>query len=711
MPRAMSRPLHNKLIACIAALFLVASAIAATPVSYLPADEAAQGWIRLFDGSSRFGWITSGAEWQTNANTLTSDPAQQSTARTTFSFSDFDLKFDARVTGGSATLLFRTDPQSKPAQPGFALSLNDGSIAGVGGGGAHTSGWTSYEVRADGKHVTVSMNGKVTADGDSGKNRVGYFEFDSPRGTRVEIRSVLLKPLNLDSLYNGSNLDGWHAVPAPAPQSKSKIHLPIPGLSGKPKAPPTVQWTGQGTIHGRGGVGQLESGVAYDDLVAQFTARVSGKDERADAEIFFRGTANQFNTGYAVSATDATDHQLEDGKSYGTGGLVALQKSRSASIASGQNFTCILVARAHRISIWINGALVTDYYDSRPEGTYHAAAGPLGFRLQSDKSVLDVSAVRAASLPKGPEAPPPPAPVVAATPTPAPATSAAPAAAPTIIMPGQSPQEKAQQEQIRKLTVDALNASSPEEALRINKQILVLDPGDMPAQQRLDKAQAAIDAANAQQQRGMQDQQASEAKVQANAARRDQLVAQTQDDLLRGNLNDAQNHLNDAQRFGAAGPEIDRLRALIQSRIRNRLLLRLGLGGGGLIALVWALIYFFRRRGKTTVAYLVALDGIDKGKRYMLSQEVTHMGGVAMDGVKKNEVLVRDPDHQVSRFHCEVHKRSNHYYLIDLASSNGTYLRNQPLKAGVAARLRDGDKFILARAATFELRVEKQSTN
>jgi len=711
----MQRLLHNSIAVSIVALLLVTSAIATTPVSYLSADQAAQGWIRLFDGVSRFGWITNGAEWQVNANTLASDPAQQSVLRTTSSFSDFDLKFEARVSGGPATLVFRVDPQSKPAQPGFALSLNDGSIAGIGsGGGSHVlSGWNTYEVRADGKHLTASMNGKVTADGDSGKNRVGYFEFNSPHGTHVEIRSVLLKPLNLDSLYNGSNLDGWKSVSAPAPQNKSKIHLPIPGLSGKPKAPPSVQWTGQGTIHGQGGVGQLESGVAYDDFVAQFTARVSGKDEHSDVEMFFRGTPNQFDSGYAISAVNATDHQLQNGESYGAGGLVKLQKSRAASITPGQFFTCTVVARAHRVSIWLNGALVTDYYDSRPEGTYHSAAGPLGFRIQSDKSTLDLREVSAATLPKGPEAPPPPAPVVAAAlpPTTAAAPAAAAAAPPTIVMPGQSPQEKAQQEQIRKLTVDALNASSPEEAVRINKQILVLDPGDMPAQQRLDKAQAAIDAASSQRERGRQDQQASEAKQQANVARRDQLISQTQDDLLRGRLNDAQDHLNDAQRLGASGSEVDRLHELIVSRIRNRLLLRLGLGGGGLIALTWFLIHSFRRRGKTLIAYLVALDGLDKGKRYALNQEVTHIGGVAMDGGKKNEVLVRDPDRQVSRFHCEVHKRGNNCYLIDLASSNGTYLHSRPLQPGVAARLRDGDKFVLARSAAFELRLERQKAN
>jgi hypothetical protein len=280
-----------------------------------------------------------------------------------------------------------------------------------------------------------------------------------------------------------------------------------------------------------------------------------------------------------------------------------------------------------------------------------------------------------------------------------------------VIMPGPSPQEKAQQEQIRKLTVDALSASTPDEAIRINKQILFLDPGDMPAQQRLDKAQAQVDAANAQREHGMAEQQASTARLEAKSSRRDALVLQTQNALLRGDPNEARDRLNDAQRLGASGAEVDRLQALIRSRLRNRLLLRAGLGGGGIFAFVAFLVFFWRRRGKTVTAYLVALDGVDKGKRYLLNQEVTHIGGVAMDGGKKNEVLVRDPDRQVSRFHCEVHKRGNNCYLIDLDSSNGTFLHSRPLQPGVVAKLRDGDRFTLARSAAFELRLERQRAN
>jgi Domain of Unknown Function (DUF1080)/FHA domain len=708
------RPRHSRLISITAAsLLVVGGVVAEVPISYLSPDVAAQGWIQLFDGTSHYGWTSGGGLWQVNANALVSDSAQPSGLRTTASFSDFDLKFEARVTGGSATLLLRADPQSKPAQPGYVLSLNDGTIAGINSGAASTasSGWSSYEVRADGAHLVASLNGETTADGKSTKNRVGYFEFAAARGTRLEVRSILLKPLSLDALYNGADLDGWKAVSAPAPENKSKLHLPIPGLSGKPKAPPKVQWTGQSTIHGHGGVGQLESDGAYDDFVLQVTAKTARKDEHNGVEMFFRGVANQFDSGYAVSGDSATDRQLHDGKSFGIGGLIKLQKARAAFTSADQYFTCTVVARAHRLSVWMNGTLISDYYDARPEGSYHAGAGPLGFRLENDNAAIDIRDVNVASLPKGPEAPTPPAPVAtvarpAATVAPA---GPAPASIP-IIVPSQSPQEKAQQEQIRKLTVDALSASTPDDAVRINKQILVLDPGDMPAQQRLDKAQTAIDAANAQREQGRREEQASTAKMEANSTRRRTLLLQTQDALLHGNPNEAQDRLNDAERLGASGPEVDRLHTLIRSRIRNRLLLCTGLGGGGALVCLGLLIVLWRRRGNIATAYLVALDGVDKGKRYLLNQEVTHIGGVAMDGGKKNEVLVRDPDRQVSRFHCEVHKRGNNCYLIDLDSSNGTFLHSRPLQAGVAAKLREGDKFTLARAAAFELRVERRAT-
>ena len=678
--------------------------------SKLSADEAAAGWIQLFDGETHFGW-TSGGAWQIGGGAWISDPEQQCWLRTTSSFADFDLKFEARVTNGSAALMFRSDPQGKPAQPGYELSLKDGRIAEVEATAAAPlgNGWNSFEVLADGTHLIVSVNGRVTTDAKDARNRVGYFEFRSSRGSHLEVRSILLKPLGFNALYNGANLDGWRAVDAPTPQNKSRVKLPIPGLSGKPKPLRSVRWIGQGSIHGDGGVGELATTNAYDDFVLQFAARpASAPKEGPGIELFFRESPNQFGSGYAVDVDVPGNRQSHEQASSTTGSLVKLDKSRGVSLVPGQFYTCTVVARGHQFAIWINGVPVTDYYDSRPEGTYHAAAGALGFRIQDGKASLDVRDVKIATIPKGPEPPPPPV-QVAAAPTNGPVSrQSAPAPAPIpVVLPGPSPQDNAQQEQIRRLTVQALAATSPEDAVQINKQILILDPGDMPAQQRLDRAQSEINAANADREHAAEQQQASASKVEANSARSASLVNQAQEELLHGDLYKARDEVNDAQRLGARGPEVDRLQALILSRLRNRLLIRLGVGGGILAICAYAIVALFRRHRRTMNLYLVALDGVDKGKRYLLNQEVTHMGGVAMDGTKKNEVLVRDPDRLVSRFHCEVHRRGNACYLIDLDSSNGTYLRRRPLPAGVAVKLRDGDQFSLARAVAFELRMDR----
>ncbi|WP_254063707.1 family 16 glycoside hydrolase [Granulicella sp. S190] len=720
-PKSFSQVCKRSLCAAVS-LSLAAASLSFAFGGPSTSSNASEGWIQLFDGSSRFGWTQEGGNWQIANGALISDAVLDSRLRMDAAFSDFDLKMEARVVGGPATLLLRADPQSEPSQPGYGLSLADGTLDGVNGAGARGSGanlaagvWHTYEVRADGAHLIASVDGNVTADWTNKKNRVGYFELDAPHGTRLELRSATLKPLDLHRVYNGSNLDGWRAVARPAPESKPKLKLPIPGLSSKPNPPKSVLWSGENSISGAGGEGQLESTQTYDDFILQFAAKSSpgSKEEQAASGFFFRGAAGKTDSGYMVSTEMAKGNEPQDAKHFGLGSLVQLDKARPVAVADGQYFNGTIDVRNHRLCIWINGKLVTDYYDSRPDGVYQSAAGTFGFRILNEHATLNVREVEALALPKGPEPPPPLTPVPA--PTAAATTAATSAIAPVPpmgppAMPGQSPEEKAREIQVRTLTTEALNTSSPEDSIRINKQILVLDPADMPAQERLDKAQAEVDTSNALKEHGIELRHASAAKLEENATRRDALLLETQDALLRGNTSRARDKLNDAQRLGARGQEVDHLQSIIETRTRNRIMLWVGLGGISGLSVIFAGIFFWRRRRQVIVAYLVALDGPEKGKRYLLNQEITHLGGVAMDGSKKNEVIVRDPDRLVSRFHCEVHKRRNACYVIDLDSANGTFLKNQRLAPGVAARLRDGDRLSLARAAAFKLQFERSST-
>ncbi len=128
--------------------------------------------------------------------------------------------------------------------------------------------------------------------------------------------------------------------------------------------------------------------------------------------------------------------------------------------------------------------------------------------------------------------------------------------------------------------------------------------------------------------------------------------------------------------------------------------------GAGAIALIGIIVLFFRTRGKKE-PYLEVIDGLDKGKRYNLDQEVIHIGAVAQDGGNKNEIVVRDVEHMISRFHCEIHKHNGRFFLIDCGSANGTSVDRKPAKAGKPVQLKNGARLDLGGTSTFRLGFER----
>lgn len=674
-------------------------------------QDPASGWIRLFNGTDRFGWVAPAGNWKITDSALVADGTSASRIYSDLPFADFTLRFDVRITGGPADVVVRLDPESKPAQPGIHIGLTDGSLEGQHGNASLTAGaqsWRQFEIRAEGDQLSATINGMPVAAETDGKSRIGAIQFEVPKGSRLEVRSVWLKPISLNNLYNGTNLDGWRAVNPKEPEKKSGgVHLPNP--FGKSKPPKVAHWSGDGAIRGTGGEGQLETVQTFQDFLLQMSAKVTGSQHGgiAVAELLSRGSAGQYASGYAV---DLSLSGAE--KAVAPGSLLSPEKVRMPGTVADGVHPFTVINRGRRFAMWVDGHEVMDDYDSRAEGTYHATAGPLSILVGNEHASVELTGVSAATLPQGPQ----PAPAPTASPAPAPVAAVTPqqtATAATTVpafnlppMPGQSPEDKARAEQVRTLTVQALETQSPEEAVRINKQILTLDPSDMPAQQRLDKAQAKLDTQSEIQEHVLQLRLDSNSKLEQNVERRDALMQQVQDALLHGKTNEARDRLNDAERLGAKGPEVDHLNGIIHQRIRNRILLWSCLGTAAVLALI-AGVMAARRRRQVVVGYLLALDGVEKGRRYLLNQEVTHVGGVAMDTGKKNEVVVRDPDRLVSRFHLEVHKRKNLYYVIDLDSSNGTYLNGRRLPAGAATRLRSGDRLALANAVSFTLQLSK----
>ena len=95
-------------------------------------------------------------------------------------------------------------------------------------------------------------------------------------------------------------------------------------------------------------------------------------------------------------------------------------------------------------------------------------------------------------------------------------------------------------------------------------------------------------------------------------------------------------------------------------------------------------------------------EGLDSGQQYSLDKDKLKIGAVTQDGGQKNDIVVRDVEHAISRFHCEITRQNGQLYLTDLASRNGTKLEGKQLAAGQPALLRTGNRILLA--DTVELR-------
>ena len=102
-----------------------------------------------------------------------------------------------------------------------------------------------------------------------------------------------------------------------------------------------------------------------------------------------------------------------------------------------------------------------------------------------------------------------------------------------------------------------------------------------------------------------------------------------------------------------------------------------------LAALIWTIIYLRRPD-----PYVEVLSGMERGRRHPFDGDLLRIGAVQEDGGEVNDVVVHDADRSVSRFHCEIHRRGSKYFLIDLGSSNGTFLDGKELKPGKPFRIK-----------------------
>ena len=244
----------------------------------------------------------------------------------------------------------------------------------------------------------------------------------------------------------------------------------------------------------------------------------------------------------------------------------------------------------------------------------------------------------------------------------------------------------------------ALGSSDPQQQKDLYEQVMRLDPANPNAMAGFREAQGKLQEkanADAQVVKGEDTQRANE--EQANAS-----LVKAQSAFLGGHLSEASGALSVAERLMPGNPVARELRSRIgaaQSQ-RSRLLM---LGSGvGVLSLLAALSLWLRRRRLQRFPVLEVTSGIDAGRSFRIDKDQTRIGAVPQDGGQKNDIVVRDVEHAVSRFHCEIVRRNGQLYVQDLTSSNGTRVDGERLKPGSAALLRRGTRIEMA--GTVELR-------
>jgi hypothetical protein len=297
------------IVAAVVALTLTATARAADPppASGLSPEEAAEGWVMLYDGQTTYGWKTEG-DVAVKDGALTLGGERAGTATTTSGFGRALVKWAFAQDGNrQATMTWR----------GEKRTLSSGGIVGE-----------TYEPAAPG---------------------VAPITLHAPAGTTLIVRRMILKPQGLTPIFNGKDLTGWKVYPG----DKSR----------KVKSVFTV--TPEGWINVKNGPGDLQTTGQYQDFILQVQCISNGR--HLNSGVFFRCLPDQYQNGYEAQVQNGfKDNDRTKPEDYGTGAIYRRQPARKVVSDDHEWFTMTVLAEGNHIATWVNGYQTTDFTDTRP---------------------------------------------------------------------------------------------------------------------------------------------------------------------------------------------------------------------------------------------------------------------------------------------------------------------------------------------------------
>ena len=352
----------------LALMTTVCCAASAQATDNLPLtpQQAAEGWIALFDGASSYGWGPRGdAKWGVAGDQIQVAEGGVGALATTTHFANFILTFECLADdNASAGVAVRAAPTGPIMDTNaYLVRIGDrnarwptGSISGQVAGrvrGTTAGRWTRFEIECAGSQITVRVDGRQASRLNNKAFTVGPIALWYGGTGSAKFRRVLLKPLGTVSLFNGKDLTGWK---------------PVEGSQA------TVSVSREGWLSVRNGRGDLQTTEEFGDFVLQLEIKTNGT--HLNSGIFFRANAGGFWSGYEAQIRNQWNgDNRADPIDYGTGGIYNRQAARRVVSNDNEWFTLTIVAHGRHIATWVNGIQVTDFVDTRPADETNARRG------------------------------------------------------------------------------------------------------------------------------------------------------------------------------------------------------------------------------------------------------------------------------------------------------------------------------------------------
>ena len=199
---------------------LLIAGFAATQVAPPASGQTGPGWTQLFDGRTMNGWDQVGtANWRIEDGAMVADkstaparadgqPGGGGHLVTKASYKDHMIyaEFWTDVPANSGIFVRCKDPKKIGARDCYEFNIFDGRPDPSYGTGAivyHAEAnpvlkaagkWNTFEILADKRHLTITLNGTKTADVINGFHEEGHFTLQWGSGV-IKFRKVAVKTL------------------------------------------------------------------------------------------------------------------------------------------------------------------------------------------------------------------------------------------------------------------------------------------------------------------------------------------------------------------------------------------------------------------------------------------------------------------------------------------------------------------------------------